>query len=73
MVQQSINMSWKGNDKYHWNEDTMYHFKFVSSYISKEEVVEQVEEFVDICCQLEDGDTEEKLVKDLISKIYENR
>ena len=66
-------MSWKGNDKYHWNEDTMCHFKFISSYINKEEVVKQVEEFVDINCQLEDGDTEEKLVKDLISKIYENR
>ncbi len=59
--------------KYDWNEDTMYHFKFISSYINIDEVTKQVEEFVDICCQLEDGDTEEKLVKDLISKIYENR
>ena len=64
---------WKGNDKYYWSEDTLYHFHFISSYISKQEVLEKVKTFVDVECQLEDGDTEEKLVKDLISKIYENR
>jgi hypothetical protein len=65
-------MSWKGNDKYHWNEDTIYHFYFISSYISKQAVLEKVRAFVDIECQLEDGDTEEELVNDLMSKIYEN-
>ena len=65
-------MSWKGNDKYHWNEDTIYHFHFISSYISKQAVLEKVTAFVDIECQLEDGDTEEELVKDLMSKIYED-
>mgnify|MGYP003650766062 CR=1 FL=1 len=66
-------MSWKGNDNYYWNEDTLYHFYFISSYINKEEVIKQVEKFVDTCCQLEDEDTEEKLVNDLIGKIYEDR
>tara|TARA_B110000858_G_scaffold51482_1_gene59648 strand:+ start:293 stop:544 length:252 start_codon:yes stop_codon:yes gene_type:complete len=65
-------MSWKGNDKYHWNEDTIYHFHFISSYISKQSVLEKVTAFVDIECQLEDGDTEEELVNDLMSKIYED-
>jgi hypothetical protein len=65
-------MSLKGNDKYHWSEDTIYHFYFISSYISKHAVLEKVRAFVDIECQLEDGDTEEELVNDLMSKIYEN-
>ena len=65
-------MSWKGNDKYHWNEDTICHFHFISSYISKQAVLEKVTAFVDIECQLEDGGTEEELVNDLMSKIYED-
>tara|TARA_R110000737_G_scaffold331760_1_gene348243 strand:- start:636 stop:839 length:204 start_codon:yes stop_codon:yes gene_type:complete len=65
-------MSWKGNDKYHWSEDTISHFHFISSYISKDAVLEKIENFVDVECQLEDGDTEEDLVQDLMSKIYED-
>jgi hypothetical protein len=65
-------MSLKGNNKYHWSEDTIYHFHFISSYISKDAVLEKVRAFVDIECQLEDGDTEEGLVRDLMSKIYKD-
>ena len=65
-------MSWKGNDKYHWNEDTLHHFYFISSYISKEKVLKKVQNFVDIECQLEGDETEEELVQDLMNKIYED-
>jgi hypothetical protein len=55
---------------YHWNEETISHFQFVSNYISKNEVFEQILEFVEIDCQLEDGDTEEMLANDLMNKVY---
>ena len=55
---------------YYWNEETISHFQFVSNYISKNEVFEQILEFVEIDCQLEDGDTEEMLANDLMNKVY---
>tara|TARA_R110002153_G_scaffold262864_1_gene423918 strand:+ start:120 stop:314 length:195 start_codon:yes stop_codon:yes gene_type:complete len=64
-------MSWKGNDKYYWNEDTIEHFITESNFQSKEVIREFVADFVYVNCQLENGDTEEELVKDLMSKIYE--
>jgi len=64
-------MSWKGNDKYYWNEDTIEHFITESKFQSKEVIREFVSDFVYVNCQLENGDTEEELVKDLMSKIYE--
>ena len=65
-------MSWKGNDKYHWNEETIEHFVTESNFHSKEVIKEFVADFVYVNCQLEDGDTEEELVNDLMSKIYED-
>ena len=64
-------MSWKGNDKYHWNEETVEHFITESNFNSKSVIKEFIEDFVHIDCQLEDGDTEEMLVNDLMNKIYE--
>ena len=55
---------------YYWNEETISHFQFVSNYISKNEVLKQIQEFVEIDCQLEIGDTEEMLVNDLINQVY---
>ena len=55
---------------YYWNEDTINHFKFISNYTNKNEVIKQVTEFVEIDCTLENGETEEELIKDLINKIY---
>ena len=72
MVQQNISM-WKGNDKYYWSEETITFFKSESESLTREHLEDQVRNFVEDQCQLEEGDTEEKLVKDLISKIYENR
>jgi|TARA_B100002052_G_C15576240_1_gene460118 hypothetical protein len=55
---------------YYWNEETISHFQFVSNYTSKNEVSKQVKEFVEIDCQLEDGDTNEMLVNDLLNQVY---
>ena len=55
---------------YYWNEETISHFQFVSNYISKNEVLKQIQEFVEIDCQIEIGDTEEMLVNDLINQVY---
>jgi len=56
--------------KFTWNEDTLDHFKFMSSYATKSEVQKEVQEFVEIDCHLEDGETEEMLVNDLMNQIY---
>lgn len=55
---------------YYWNEDTIDHFKFESNYLSKDEVIENIVEFVLCDCSLEDGETDEMLVKDLTSRIF---
>ena len=55
---------------YHWNEDTLNAFILESNYINKEELLKSVTEFVEIDCHLEDGETEEMLVKDLLNQIY---
>ena len=55
---------------YYWNEDTVDHFKFMSSYLSKDEVIEEIVEFVLCECSLEDGETDEMLVEDLTNRIF---
>jgi len=57
-------------NKYTWNPETINHFQFMSSYVSGEEVYEAVQEFVEVDCQLKDGDTEEMLVQDLYKQIF---
>jgi len=57
--------------KFHWNEDTINHFKFLSNYGYRNEVLVLVKEFVQADCSLEDGETEEELIIDLMNKIYE--
>ncbi len=54
---------------YLWNEETINYFQFTSSYISGEELYEKIQEFVEIDCVLEDGETEEDLVNDLYKQI----
>ena len=65
-------MMMKNKKEYYWNEDTVNHFKFTSVYISKDEVLKEVQEFVEIDCTFENGDTEKYLVNDLMNKIYDN-
>jgi hypothetical protein len=56
--------------KFYWDSDTIDHFKFEASYLSKEELVKSVTEFVEIDCDLEEGETEEMLVNDLVKQVY---
>ena len=56
--------------KYYWNPETINHFQFMSSYLSGEDVLEIIQDFVSIDCTIEDGDTEEDLVADLTKVVY---
>jgi len=56
--------------KYFWNEDTVDHFKFNSNYETKENIVKEIEEFVEINCQLEENDVEQDLIDDLVKQVY---
>ncbi len=57
--------------EFYWNEDTIHHFYFMSSYLNKEQVREAVTNFVEADCDLEENETEEDLITDLIRQIYE--
>ena len=56
--------------KFYWNQETVNAFKFEANYISYDETKFQVEFFVSTDCSLEDGETEEELVQDLLNLIY---
>ena len=56
--------------EYKWNEDTLSYFEFASCYTTMDEVYDMIKEFVEIDCQLEDGETNEMLVADLLNQIY---
>jgi len=55
---------------YYWNEDTINHFRFESNYDNYTNIKEQVKNFVEINCSLENGETEEMLIQDLMKQIY---
>ena len=59
-------------NKFYWNEDTLDHFKFESSYLSKDEVIKNIVEFILFECSLEDGESDEMLVEDLKNRIFTN-
>ena len=56
--------------KFHWDEETVNAYKADVDYISYDEMKFQIEFFVSTDCQLEDGETEEELVHDLLNLIY---
>ena len=59
-------------NKFYWNPETLYLFRECIRYGDDFDTVkEQVEYFVDRDCHLEDGETEEMLVQDLLNQIYE--
>ncbi|MCP4969709.1 MAG: hypothetical protein GY932_03815, partial [Arcobacter sp.] len=45
-------------------------FEFISGYATVNEVYNMIKEFVELDCQLEEGETEKDLVEDLMNKIY---
>jgi hypothetical protein len=56
--------------KFYWDEETVDAFKFDAKYQSYSDCKYAVEDFVMDCCSLEDGETEEDLVRDLLNLIY---
>jgi hypothetical protein len=56
--------------KVHWNQETINHFRFQSSYLNEKQIKASVKDFVECDCTPEDGETEEDLVIDLIEQIY---
>jgi|TARA_B110000914_G_C15040594_1_gene255141 hypothetical protein len=56
--------------KYNWNEDTINHFRFESMYENTEKIEKRIKEFVEIDCTIEDGESEEDLVDDLMNQVY---
>tara|TARA_R110000851_G_scaffold232957_2_gene385559 strand:- start:421 stop:612 length:192 start_codon:yes stop_codon:yes gene_type:complete len=56
--------------KFHWTDDTIIHFQFISSYESKDKVIENITNFVEFDCSLEGNETESDLIKDLTNQIY---
>ena len=58
------------NKKFHWNDDTIAHFRFESSYLTKKQTILAIKEFIEIDCILEDDETEEMFVIDLINQVF---
>jgi len=58
------------NKKFYWNNETLEHFKFHSNYQNKEESLKEITKFVENECSLEDGETEEMLINDLVNQVY---
>jgi len=58
-------------NKYYWDEETLEIFReLIELDESFENIKKEVEIFVDRDCDLEDNETEEMLVEDLLNQIY---
>jgi C4-type Zn-finger protein len=55
---------------YYWDEETVDYFKFASEYTNREGIFQIVKVFVEVNCQLEEGDDEVEMVENLINKVY---
>ena len=61
------------NNKYYWNEETLKLFReLIELGDDKEQVRKNVEFFVNRDCDLEDNETEEMLINDLMNQIYQD-
>ena len=59
--------------KYTWNEDTLDHFKFISNYNTKEDLLYVITEFVENNCTIEENEVEQDLIDDLVAQVYTER
>jgi hypothetical protein len=55
----------------YFNEDTIEHFKQEAQIYDKTTIIELVERFVHVDITLEDGETEEMYIKQLLKEIYD--
>ena len=61
----------KYNKRYYWNESTLKLFRdLIDLGDDKEQVRKNVEFFVNKDCTLEENETEEMLINDLMKQIY---
>ena len=58
---------------FHWSEETINYFKFISSYLTKEQTIRKIELFVEMDCIPAEEETEDMLVQDLINVIYKQK
>jgi hypothetical protein len=56
-------------NKIYWNTETINYFNFVSSYLTKKELLNKITEFVQIDCIPAEHQTEKDLINDLFNKI----
>ena len=63
-------MKLKKNMKNNWNEDIVNHFRFESMYENEVKIEQRITEFVEINCNLEDSESEQDLVDDLMNEVY---
>jgi hypothetical protein len=62
----------KYNKRYYWNESTLELFRdLIDLGDDKEQVRKNVEFFVNKDCTLEENETEEMLINDLMNQIYD--
>ncbi len=62
----------KYNKRYYWNESTLELFReLIELGDDKEQVRKNVEFFVNKDCTLEENETEEMLINDLMKQIYD--
>ena len=54
--------------QFYWNKETLNYFK--SNFKTKKECLIEVEKFVKNSCDLEQGETKQDLVNDLMFQIY---
>jgi len=66
-------MTLKTKHQFHWNDDTLDYFQFQSNYQNREENEKEIKVFVETCCSLEEGETEEMLINDLIKQVYNEK
>ncbi len=57
-------------NNYTWNLETLEKYRKDITSMSKTDMVKQIEHFVEYNCHLEDGETNEMLVTDLLHQIY---
>ena len=58
---------------FHWSEETINYFKFISSYLTKEQTIRKIELFVELDCIPAEEETEDMLVQDLVNVIYKQK
>lgn len=54
----------------YWNDDTIAYFKYESTKLTLKQTIAAITEFVEIDCSLEDDETEEMFVIDLINRVF---